>query len=249
MLESKQNEQIKTYKKLQTRRGRKKQQAYVIEGPHLVEAAILAGAPIQHIYYVVDKYDVRYAPYPHTEISVTLADYLSETEHSQGVYAQIMLPAYQQLPVNQLTTPVILLDGVQDPGNLGTIIRTADALGYKNIILGEGTVDVYNDKVLRSMQGSHFHLNLYPANLIQVIPELQALDYQIGASVLNANAVSIKQHIFSSNKWGIVLGNEGNGVSDVVQSLTDISLYIPMTGQAESFNVAIAAAIMMYAFA
>lgn len=237
-------------KKLQTRKGRQKANTYLLEGPHLVEMAIQAGAPITGIYYVAKSWQPLYNDYPHEEISAAVADYLSETEHTQSVFAAVTMPAEPKPGASApLSAAVLLLDGVQDPGNLGTIIRTADALGYQDIFLGKGTVDIYNSKVLRAMQGSHFKVNIVPADLETLIPTLQASGYYIMATELNDQAQSVRDiDLTAFPKKGIVLGNEGSGVSQTVLSLVDQSIYIPMQGSAESLNVAIAAAIVMYQF-
>lgn len=249
MIQSKQNEQIKTLKKLQSRKGRKKIGAYLIEGPHLVEEAINSQAPIKGIYYRPDAYQTAYDAYDNEEITEELAAYISETGQSQGVFAWIDLSVQTDFSIEDLQGPVIALDGVQDPGNLGTIIRTADALGYQQVLLGSGTVDLYNDKVLRSMQGSHFHLEVVQADLKTNLRKLQERGYYVLASALDDQAQSLTDYQPSNNQWVLVLGNEGQGVSESILALADQKLYIPMAGQAESFNVAVAAGILLYALA
>lgn len=249
MITSKQNEQVKQLKKLQTKKGRQKVNKYLLEGPHLIDMAIQAKAPIQAIYFVANSYLSLYNDYPQEEISELVAEYLSETEHTQSVFAVIKMSESKKLAYNQLSSAVLILDGVQDPGNLGTIIRTADAFGYQDILLGKGTVDIYNSKVLRSMQGSHFNVNIHYVDLAVVIPQLQTNNYYLMATELNEDAESVRSVKFDSQqKFGVVLGNEGNGVSQNVLNLVDQSVYIPMQGNAESLNVGIAAAIVMYQF-
>lgn len=249
MITSKQNDLIKHLKKLQTKKGRQKANEYLLEGPHLIEMAIQAGAVILGIYFVEKNWLALYNDYPHEEISATIADYLSETEHTQSVFANLTLPAQGAVDVSELAASVLLLDGLQDPGNVGTIIRTADALGYQDVLLGKGTVDIYNSKVLRAMQGSHFNVRIAAVDLTGIIPQLQAQKYYIMATELDDQAQSVRTlDVSQFPKRGIVLGNEGNGVSDSVLALVDQSIYIPMQGNAESLNVAIAAAIIMYQF-
>lgn len=251
-----QNNRIKELKKLFTRKGRKKMGQYLLEGPHLVEMAVLAKAEIDMIYYVPESAHAHSerllalnTDLPFTQITPEVANALSQTEQHQDIFAALTLPETNELDVDNLSNAVLILDQVQDPGNLGTIIRTADAFGYKDIILGKGTVDLFNDKVLRSMQGSHFAVNTYEADLSEMIPALKAAGYFIATTELNDQAhASNAFDLQSKGKWALVLGNEGNGVSHLVQDLTDVSLYIPMIGSAESLNVAIAGAIVMYQF-
>lgn len=247
MITSRQNKEIKAVRKLQKRRQREKMQQYLIEGHHLVGEAIKANAPIQQIY--ATETAAKQGDYDNvTLISEEVADALRETTHSQGVFAVVAMPN-EELVMDQLGSAVLLLDGVQDPGNLGTIVRTADAFGYRDILLGEGTVDRYNEKTLRAMQGSHFHVNMYTTNLEQTVPALQSVGYRIGATLLDETSTSIRQSdLTMSGRWGLVLGNEGHGVSQAIADLSDVHLHIPMIGDAESLNVAIAGSVAMYQF-
>ncbi|MDO4680120.1 MAG: RNA methyltransferase [Aerococcus sp.] len=247
MISSRQNKQIKAIKKLQTKRGREKSGYYMIEGHHLVEEALTSGAFLDQI-YATEEQSTFYPSDLTTVISHDVAQFLTETEHSQDVFAVIHLTK-TPLHVDQLSRAVLLLDGIQDPGNLGTLVRTADAFGYGDILLGNGTVDLYNDKVLRSMQGSHFHVGVHAVDLLTAIPQLQRVGYQVAATLLDESAADLRAYnLRVKGKWAIVLGNEGNGVSKAVADLCDVKLFIPMTGDAESLNVAIAGAIAMYQF-
>ena len=138
-----------------------------------------------------------------------------------------------------------MLDAVQDPGNLGTIVRTADAAGFDAVVLGTGTVDLYNDKVLRSMQGSHFHIPVFQADLKDYLPTLKDKGVQVAVTALHRDSkdYTILQ---GATDVAIVVGNEGQGVSDDVIDLADVVVTIPMFGKAESLNVAIASALLMY---
>lgn len=256
LITSVQNQQIKEIKKLFTRKGRKKAGKYLLEGPHLVEMAVQANADIQMIYYVpesvhqdVVSLQAQKADLPLTQVTPEVAKALSQTDNHQDIFAVATLPKTKTLAIEQLSKGLLILDQVQDPGNLGTLIRTADAFGYQDILLGSGTVDLYNDKVLRSMQGSHFAVNTYDVDLSQVIPQLQAAGYFITTTELNDQAqASNTFDLKAKGKWALVMGNEGNGVSPTVSQLADTALYIPMSGSAESLNVAIAGAIVMYQF-
>ncbi|MGH2105072.1 TrmH family RNA methyltransferase [Aerococcus urinaeequi] len=256
LISSVQNQQIKELKKLFTRKGRKKAGQYLLEGPHLVEMAVKADAEIQMIYYVpesshqnVMQVQALKTDLPLTQVTPEVAKALSQTDHHQDIFAVASIPQAKSLDIDHLSKGLLILDQVQDPGNLGTLIRTADAFGYQDVLLGLGTVDLYNDKVLRSMQGSHFAVNTYEVDLLEVIPQLQEAGYFITTTELNnqakaSNAFDLK----SKGKWALVMGNEGNGVSQTTSQLADAALYIPMSGSAESLNVAVAGAIVMYQF-
>ena len=140
---------------------------------------------------------------------------------------------------------VLILDGVQDPGNLGTILRSALAFGFKQIVMSPDCVDLYNDKALRSTQGAVFHLDIVRDELSHVIPELQKLGVRVIATSLH-NASSIDD-IKSTDKMAFIMGNEGNGVRDETIAMSDASLYIPIDTM-ESLNVGVAAGIVMYTF-
>ena len=142
---------------------------------------------------------------------------------------------------NELTNKILILDGIQDPGNLGTLLRTAHAFNFNTIVLGEGTVDLYNDKVIRASQGAIFKLNFRRENLINFIPSLN--NYHIyGTDVVNGISLD---DIKKDDNIAIVLGNEGNGISPDVKKLINKNIYIEME-DTESLNVAIAGALIMY---
>lgn len=169
---------------------------------------------------------------------------LSMVPAPQGVIAVVEIPKASQEPA--LTCPILILDNVQDPGNLGTMIRTADAANFKTVILGAGTVDSYNDKVLRSMQGSQFHLNIIEADLSQIIPTLRSQGVTVYGTELNPKAVSYRE-LPRNSEIALMMGNEGQGVAPELLQLTDANVYIPITGKAESLNVAVAAGVLMFA--
>src|SRR5699024_7948525 len=143
-----------------------------------------------------------------------------------------------------LNEHLLLVDAIQDPGNLGTIIRTADAVGMSQIILGTGTVDVYNDKVIRASQGSIFHIPIKQAPLLNIIKELKRSNYTIWASALQ-NAINYRD-AEREKKIALIVGNEGAGISEKILKEADKVVKIPIYGQAESLNVSVAAGILMY---
>ena len=175
---------------------------------------------------------------------------LSDTKAPQGVLAVIRTPEqnlWQLRPGNASdnNAPVIILDRVQDPGNLGTIIRTADAVGALGLILLEGCVDAYSPKVVRASMGSLFHLPV-----VQDVTAEEALTwcYRNGYEPA-ATALKNAQNVYKadiSKKMAFLFGNEANGVAEELQAAAETRLFIPMTGLAESMNVAMAAGIILF---
>ena len=175
---------------------------------------------------------------------------LSDTKTPQGVLALIKMPEDSLQKLNPGTSsdnnaPVIILDRVQDPGNLGTIIRTADAVGALGMILLEGCVDAFSPKVVRASMGSLFHLPV----IQDVFPE-EALTwcYRHGYEPA-ATALKNAQNMYKadlSKKMAFIFGNEANGVAEELQAAAETRLFIPMAGQAESMNVAMAAGIILF---
>ena len=175
---------------------------------------------------------------------------LSDTKAPQGVLAVIRTPEQNLRQLRPGTAsdnnaPVIILDRVQDPGNLGTIIRTADAVGALGLILLEGCVDAYSPKVVRASMGSLFHLPV-----VQDVTAEEALTwcYRNGYEPA-ATALKNAQNVYKadiSKKMAFLFGNEANGVAEELQAAAETRLFIPMTGLAESMNVAMAAGIILF---
>ncbi len=140
---------------------------------------------------------------------------------------------------------ILALDCVQDPSNLGAILRSAEAFGIKNIILGEGCCDAYSHKTLRGAMGSVFRLNLLNTKLEDFLPKLKNSDYHIIGTGLDRDFKTVDT-LSDYSKKVVVIGNEGNGISEKIKDLCDFGMFIPMTGQNESLNAAVAASILMW---
>ena len=247
IISSTKNEKFKELAKLQTAKGRKKAGLYLLEGEHLVEEAIKEKAPIELIVVSSNRMEDYQYLLEQTEIKVLVVSQevlqkLSMTETTQGILAAVKIENQAEPPCSGC---IIILDAVQDPGNLGTIVRTADAASFDAVVLGAGTVDLYNDKVIRSMQGSHFHIPVFQADLREYLPALKEKGIEVAVTALHRDSkdYSILQ---GKSDIAIVVGNEGQGVSSEVIDLADIVVTIPMFGKAESLNVAIASALLMY---
>ena len=247
IISSTKNEKIKELAKLQTAKGRKKAGMYLLEGEHLVEEAIKEKALIELIVVSSNRMEDYQYLLEQTEVNVLVVSQevfqkLSMTETTQGILAAVKIENQAEPPCSGR---IIVLDAVQDPGNLGTIVRTADAAGFDAVVLGTGTVDLYNDKVIRSMQGSHFHIPVFQADLREYLPVLKKQRVEVAVTALHRDSkdYSILQ---GKSDVAIVVGNEGQGVSSEVIELADAVVTIPMFGKAESLNVAIASALLMY---
>ncbi|MGO0054347.1 TrmH family RNA methyltransferase [Streptococcus suis] len=242
-IRSKANHLVKQVKKLQQKKYRTS--SYLIEGWHLLEEALAAKVPIEHI-LVSEEHVHRVAGLSNvTVVSSDIMQDLADSRTPQGVVAQLSLPN-QTLP-DVLTGKFLVLEDVQDPGNVGTMIRTADAAGFDGVFLSDKSADIYNMKVLRSMQGSHFHLPVYRMSMTAIFSALKSNQIQILATTLSSQSVDYKE-VTPNPSFALVMGNEGQGISTFVANEADQLVHITMPGQAESLNVAIAAGILLFSF-
>ncbi|WP_339177568.1 RNA methyltransferase [Oceanobacillus sp. FSL W7-1293] len=241
MITSVKNEKIKSLKKLHQRKYRKQMNAFLVEGEHLIEEALASDWEVKEL-IVSEEASVLESAHHLPVIGVTKQVFkeLSFTASPQGMMAVVEIK--KEEAVNGEV--VVLLDAVQDPGNAGTIIRTADAAGADGIILGSGCVDLYNDKVIRATQGSIFHLPIIHADLEEKLLRLKEADYRVWATALekaeNYKDLPIPQ------KTALIFGNEGAGVKESLLEKADERVTIPILGKAESLNVSIAAGVLLY---
>lgn len=243
IIRSKSNNTVKQIKKLQQKKYRTS--SYLIEGWHLLEEALAAGARIEHILVVEEHADRVVQLEKVTVVSPEIMQDLTDSKSPQGVIAQLALPS-QDLP-ERLEGRFLVLEDVQDPGNVGTIIRTADAAGFDGVFLTDKSADIYNMKVLRSMQGSHFHLPIYRLPIEDILTTLKNNQVEILATTLSSQSVDYRE-VSPEASFALVMGNEGQGISDFVAEEADQLVHITMPGQAESLNVAIAAGILVFSF-
>ncbi|MDT2756550.1 RNA methyltransferase [Enterococcus asini] len=243
------NSLIKELRKLHQKKYRDRQNRYLIEGFHLVEEGMKAQAEIEML-LLTEKGITEWGEWLASQrceqylITEELMASLSDLPTPPGIIAVIQKPQ-----VNQEITKGrwLLLDRVQDPGNVGTMVRTADAAGFDGVVLGEGCADLYSTKVLRSMQGSHFHLPVVSGILSEVILHCQKNAIPVYGTELNEEAKAF-QKVAVREEVALIMGNEGQGVAKELLAMTDGNLYIPIYGQAESLNVGVAAGILMYHF-
>ncbi|HEM6137337.1 TPA: RNA methyltransferase [Streptococcus suis] len=243
IIRSKSNKLVKQIKKLQQKKYRTS--SYLIEGWHLLEEAVKSGVSIEHVLVLEEHVDRVSQLEKVTVISPEIMQDLTDSKSPQGVVAQLALPS-QQLS-DQLAGKYLVLEDVQDPGNVGTIIRTADAAGFDGVFLTDKSADIYNMKVLRSMQGSHFHLPIYRLPIEDILSTLKNNQVEVLATTLSSQSVDYRQ-VLPRASFALVMGNEGQGISDFVSAEADQLVHITMPGQAESLNVAIAAGILVFSF-
>jgi len=243
IITSKANSVVKNAKKLHQKKYRKS--AYLIEGWHLFEEAVQAGVTIEKI-FALESYRDQLAAFPQTvwvseEILLDLAD----TQTPQGIVAVIQKEEVGLPDLHQ--GKFLFLEDVQDPGNVGTMIRTADAAGFTGVIVSDKSADIYSLKTLRSMQGSHFHLPIYRMSLATFVEEAKKSNLPILATTLSRDSKDYRE-LFSLENFVLVMGNEGQGISSVMAESADQLVHIGMKGRAESLNVAVAAGILMFYF-
>lgn len=249
-IESTQNALVKYWKKLTTtRKERERSGEFLVEGFHLVDEALKNKEQIVQL-IVREGVDLPLL-WPIDDVAIVevtpaVAKEFAETETTQGVFAVCKQP---QVAKEVMSTwhKVLLVDAVQDPGNIGTMIRTADAAGLDAVILGKGCADLYNPKTLRSAQGSHFHIPVVRGDLEEWIETLQDHGVPVFGTALEDDAVNYNE-IQHNGKFAIMVGNEGSGIHPQLLSKTDQTIIIPIFGQAESLNVAVATGIVLYAF-
>ncbi|WP_105955945.1 TrmH family RNA methyltransferase [Apilactobacillus quenuiae] len=244
------NDRIKTWKKLSSKKGREKQSAYILESWHLVNEALNANQNVKVILTTKKQFDIHKNELVNyigelIEINDEIAKHLGSTITPQGIFAVVDIPNKDIINKDNLNGAWLLLDNIQDPGNIGTMVRTADAAGMNGVIFGNGTSNQFNPKVLRAMQGSQFHLKIIEGNLQYWIDILKNKNYPVYGSELNENAVTYSS-VAPTDNFALIMGNEGNGMQNELLKITDKNLYIPIKGNAESLNVAIASGILMF---
>jgi len=243
IIKSKDNKLFKLIKKLKTKKYREKEQSFLAEGhkfldfdnkpKYIILREDCYSSFIEKAKNLTDKVYI---------FSTSLFKELSTQEHSQGV---LLIYDYIPKQLVNLSNNIVVLDRVQDPGNLGTIIRLTDAAGLKDIILTKGSVDLYNDKVVRSSMGSIFNLNINYIEEKELIDLLKEKGYKIIATTLSEKSIEYTS-MKIKEKNALIFGNEGQGISKKLIEASDESIIIPIYGIAESLNVSVASSIIIY---
>ena len=238
LIESTDNKKIKSLRKLHNKKYRDEEKKFLVEGIHLVKEAYNSGNLIEVILLDGEEIDID------TNITYATKNVIKTLSELETPYNVIGVCKYSD--EKEIKGKVLILDNVQDPGNIGTIIRSSVAFNIDTIILSETSVDLYNSKVLRGCQGMNFHINIIRGDLTKYINELKEKKYTIYTTDVN-NGKELK-NIKKSNKYVIIMGNEGNGVSKEISDMSDEKIYINMNKNCESLNVAVATSIILYEF-
>ena len=252
LIQSKDNPIVIEVKRLKEKKYRIMEKRFIVEGFRFVTEALQSEFQVSTVIVSesqlerYNKFEIEAKLQKDTKvfyIKEQLFNSLSATETPQGILAVVV---NKQMELVDSQGFYVLVDGVQDPGNLGTIIRTADAASALGVILLKGTVDAYNEKTLRSTMGSIFHLPIVEAKDLEVLDNLKSAGFKLIVSSLEG-----KNNFYDEDLQGkviIAVGNEGNGITKEIQDLAESKVKIPMPGKAESLNVAIASSIMMYEY-
>ena len=254
VISSKENELIKHIKKLKDKKERDLSNEYIIEGIKLIQEAIQEKAKIKQIIiceecekaeaipkeimYEVARYECIY-------ITKKLYNYLTEVKTPQGILSVIEKESNEK-NIDYTQEIIVALDGIQDPGNLGTILRTVDSIGLTQILVSKDTADSYNPKVVRSTMGAIFRVKVIECeDLEKTLKEIKKHKFEIVVTSLQT-----KNSIYDIdyNKKVIVIGNEANGVQEKIQQLADKKVKIPMLGKTESLNASVATGIILYEY-
>lgn len=241
---SAQNEYIKKIAKLGAKKHREEAGVFIAEGEHLVEMAVASDYIIEAVVMSESYYKKNAEKFSYDTILLpdSLFVKISDAKTPQGVLAVIKLP---DLTKQDFSGKYIYCDNLQDPGNIGTIIRTADAFSFDGVILSTGCADVFSPKVIRSSQGSVFNTKIIVDTDISYLKNAKENGVMITSTALYGQCVRLSEMKIAKNHI-FVIGNEGSGVSTEILELSDEIAYIPMTGKAESLNAGVAASILIY---
>ncbi len=255
VITSNKNQILKEVKSLKIKKNRDEKNRFFIEGTRFFEEALNSDCKILSVFFSESflendcskalTEDKRLESIPAYLICDKLFNEISDTKNPQGILCIIEKIAQNDSEILAAAKFTILLDEITDPGNMGTIIRTADAAGLDVIMLSNKCADVYNPKVLRATMGSIFHIPIVREDdITKAINMLKSNGVKIFASHLDATEVYFETDL--TGKVAVIIGNEANGVSDEALSLADELIKIPMPGDAESLNASVAAAIIAF---
>lgn len=230
------NKKIKNIKKLYSKKYRDEFNEFIIEGEHLVEEAYKKGILKELILEENIDYNLDIEI---TYVSENVLKYISELTNPPKI-----MGICKKLEEGSIGNKIVILDNIQDPGNLGTIIRSCVAFNIDTLILSKNSVDIYNSKVLRATQGMIFNINIIVCDIENIINELKEKEYKIYGTKVNGGK-SLKS-VERCEKFAIIMGNEGNGVKSNILDLCSDYIYIDMNKNCESLNVGVATSIILY---
>lgn len=250
IIQSRENSLIKHVRKLKEKKYRVQHESFIVEGFRFVEEAVKSDFETEYIFIANEAVESKYT---HQIMSIiksetkiytvsnTIMKDICSTENPQGIAAVVKIKKQNALEGDGF---YVLVDRIQDPGNFGTIIRTAHAGGAQGVLYTRGTVDLYNEKTLRSTMGSIFHIPLMEDTDLNLLNTLKERGFKVVVSSLDTQ--NNFYDVDLSSKVIICVGNEGNGISQEVYSLADEKVKIPMPGGAESLNASVATSIMIF---
>ena len=230
------NKRIKNLSRLLVKKYRDEDGKFLVEGEHLVEEAYRAGVLLEVVQ--TDDYDGSFNVET-TYVTYEVIKKLSNTQSPQKV-----IGVCKKIEEKEIGKKIVILEDLQDPGNLGTIIRSSVAFNVDTIVVSNNMVDIYNDKVLRSSEGMLFHINIVKRDIGSFIDELHNEGYVVYGTKVDGGT-NLKE-VTKSDKIAIVMGNEGAGVKSTTLDKCDKYLYIPMNSSCESLNVGVATSIIIY---
>ena len=254
VITSKDNEIVKNIKKLKEKKYRDEKKQFIVEGIRLVSEAIEEKTNIDCIVICEDcvnnggidkKLLYEIAKYKCIYVKENVFLTLTDVSNPQGILAVINRKD-NEANIDYTQDFIVALDGIQDPGNLGTILRTVDSAGLNQIIVSKTTADCYNPKVVRSTMGGIFRVNIIKVdNLADTLKQLQKNKFEVVVTSLDTNE---SMYDIDYTKKVVVIGNEANGVTKEIQNMADKKVIIPMLGKTESLNASVAAGIMIYEY-
>ncbi len=253
-ISSKENELIKHIKKLKDKKERDISNEYIIEGIKLLQEAIQEKVNIKQIIVCDDcektesiPKEIMYeiAKYECVYVTKKIFKYISEVQEPQGILAVIEKNNINK-EIDYTQDIIVALDDIQDPGNLGTILRTVDSIGITQILISKESADCYNPKVVRSTMGAIFRIKIIECeDLEKVLKEIKKHKFKIVVTSLQTeNSI----YDINYNKKAIVIGNESKGVNENIQTMADEKIKIPMIGKTESLNASVATGIVLYEY-
>ena len=255
VISSKENEIIKNIKKIKEKKYRDLNNEYIIEGKKIIQEAIQENAKIkqiiicddceknsnisQEMMYEIAKYECIY-------VTNKIFTSLTDVKNPQGIMAIVEKNSSKEEEIDYNQDIIVALDDLQDPGNLGTILRTVDSIGINQILVSKGTADSYNPKVVRSTMGAIFRVKIIECeDLEKTLKEIKKHKFEILVTSLQTeNSI----YDIKYNKKVIVIGNEANGVEEKIQNMADVKVKIPMLGKTESLNASVATGIILYEY-
>lgn len=254
VITSKDNDTIKHIKKLKDKKYRDETNEYIIEGIKLIKEAIEEKVKIKTIVVCEDCENQKYlgqnilyeiAKYNCIYVNSKIFNYITDVTNPQGILA-VVEKGDSINNINYNKDIIIALDEIQDPGNLGTILRTLDSANLKQVIVSKNTADPYNPKVVRSTMGAIFRLNIVRVdNMVETLQLIKKKGFEVVVTSLDTRNsiydIEYKKKVF-------VIGNESNGVSKEIQKIADKKVKIPMLGRTESLNASVATGIIVYEY-